>query len=331
MATTPQSITVVVCTYNRCDMLRDALESVILQEPSDDFIYDVLVIDDGSTDDTGAVVQQVAAQSRVPVRCVRQEQSGVSIARNRGVTESTADWIAFFDDDQLASTTWLTNLLAVAAEHEASCVGGTILLETSDARALGPVSRTILGEHPYRGDPAPVQGRFLPSSGNLFVARHVFDEVGMFDAALHSSEDTDFVARVIDAGTKTWTAPDAVVHHRIVPHRLRDGYFRWVSARWGMNSAGFDARDSGLLGLLLRSLARVARSVALHVPLMLFARLRGDRCQTLEHRCQIWRTEGHARMALTLLAPALFQQEDYLASLEFRRERTMFQGEPDDS
>ena len=333
MTTDAQSITVVVCTYNRCVMLRDALESVIRQEPSERFTYDVLVIDDGSTDDTAALVEEMAAGSRIPIHYTHQAQSGISIARNRGVTESTGDWVAFFDDDQLATPMWLSNLLTVATEHGARCVGGAIELDTPQEHAhpLGPVCRSILGEHPYRGAPTPVRRRRLPSTGNLFVARSVFDEVGVFDPSLQSSEDTDFVSRVIRSGIATWSAPDAVVHHRIVPHRLQDSYFRWVSARWGMNLARFDARNGGRTGLLLRCLARVVRSAAWHFPSMVFARLLGNRRQKLERQCQIWRTEGHARMALTLLAPSLFPQEDYLASLEFRRERSLFLGEPENS
>ncbi|NIA16203.1 MAG: glycosyltransferase [Nitrospiraceae bacterium] len=329
-----QTITVVVCTYNRCGMLRDALESVVHQEPSNGFTYDVLVVDDGSTDDTAAVVKAAAqVASEVPVHYVHQAQSGVSAARNRGVAESTADWIAFFDDDQLASPTWLSNLLAVATEHQAKCVGGAILLDMPEecTPPLGPVCRSMLGEHPYRGAPAPARRRHLPSTGNLLVARKVFGEIGAFDPSLHSSEDTDFISRVIRSGIKTWSAPDAAVHHRIMPHRLRDGYFRWASSRWGMHLAMFDARNSGRAGLLLRCLGRVARSVTWHLPSMVFAWLRGDRCRTLDRRCQVWRTEGYARTALTLLAPSLFPQKDYLASLEFRRERSLFLSEPENS
>jgi glycosyltransferase involved in cell wall biosynthesis len=78
-------VTVVLCTYNRAEILRNALRSVTLQETSNRFIYDILVIDNASTDSTRAVVTEVAANSPVAVSYVEEQIEGIVPARNRGV------------------------------------------------------------------------------------------------------------------------------------------------------------------------------------------------------------------------------------------------------
>jgi len=81
-------VSVVVPTYNRHEMLRNALRSLVLQETDDDFSYEVVVIDNGSTEPTRAVVEEIAASSSVAVRYVREEVPGYPEALNRGVKEA---------------------------------------------------------------------------------------------------------------------------------------------------------------------------------------------------------------------------------------------------
>ena len=121
-------ISVSVCTYNRAEILHGALESLICQETDGKFSYEIIVVDNASTDDTKAVVEQIIKTSPMPIRYILEEDKGVAQARNRGVKESQGTWIAFFDDDQLAERDWLKNLLDIALQMGADCVGGTILI-----------------------------------------------------------------------------------------------------------------------------------------------------------------------------------------------------------
>src|ERR1017187_2609189 len=119
-------ITVVVCTYNRAELLRGALESLVRQRTSGHLNYEVIVVDDGSADSTKQVVDAYRHSSSVPIRYVSQMHAGIAAARNRGVRESYGDWIAFFDDDQGAECDWLFRLVENAAAVD--CVGGPYLL-----------------------------------------------------------------------------------------------------------------------------------------------------------------------------------------------------------
>ena len=78
------------------------------------FSYDIVVVDDGSTDQTPAVIQSMVKASSVEIRYIRQNNSGVATARNTGVRHALGNWVAFFDDDQIADRDWLIRLLAAA-------------------------------------------------------------------------------------------------------------------------------------------------------------------------------------------------------------------------
>jgi glycosyltransferase involved in cell wall biosynthesis len=321
-------LSVVLCTYNRADNLAIALGTVVAQASSSAFQYEVVVIDDGSTDHTRETVEQIAAASPVPVRYIFESaRGGIAVARNRGVNEARGNWIVFFDDDQLAAPDWLAQLYAVVTAHGAKCVGGARRLDLPESilHGLGPVCRGILGENLYTGAPARLTGKELPTTGSLLLSRAIFDAVGLFDTTLTSSgEDSDLLGRSRRAGFEIWTAPAAMVAHMIPPHRREAPYFRWVSLRWGSHFASIDAKNHGPAMLLAITLARCIQALLFHAPRLLIACMRGDGATALDRKCMLWRAWGYVRTAGHLLAPGLLPQRAFLEFLEFRGERALF-------
>jgi glycosyltransferase involved in cell wall biosynthesis len=311
-------------------MLREALESLICQETDGKLSYEIVVIDDGSTDGTSGVVKEVATPSQVPVRYVHKEGRGIADARNRGIAEARGKWIAFFDDDQLAERDWLKNLLCIALQTRADCVGGTILLDLPQEQLarLGSVCRSMLGEQTYYETPTRCRGKIVPPTGNLLMARGVFDSIGLFDTSmLYGGEDIDVVARAQAAGFDTWIGPDAVVHHVIPPYRLERAYFRWVSLRWGNQFALMDCKHLGRGQMLLLCIARIGQAMLVNVPCLLIACLKRDETEALDRKCLLWRAVGYTRKTLFLLAPRLFPQGRFFGRVEFRKERETFSKE----
>jgi glycosyltransferase involved in cell wall biosynthesis len=314
-------ISVAVCTYNRAEMLRRALRSLLCQETDGVFSYEIVVVDDASTDNTADVVREIAARSEVPIRYVRKEGGGVAAARNAGVTEARGRWIAFFDDDEWTEANWLKNLLAVALEKGADCVGGTCLLDLPQEHLsrLSPLCRGILGENIYGETPARLRGKRLPPTGNLLIARGVFDSIGVFDTSmLYGGEDSDFVVRARAAGLDIWIAPDAVVHHVTPPHRLERAHLRWCFLRWGSQSAQIDCRRLGWGRMLLLCLARIGQAMLVNVPWQLVAVLRRDKADIADRKAWLWRAVGYIRESLFLVAPNVFPQKHFFARLGFR-------------
>lgn len=322
---------VCLCTYNRAALLGRALDRLKRLETGGVFTYDIVVVDDASTDDTAAVVREHAARAPIPVRYVRAAGDGIAAARNRCLREATGEWIAFVDDDELVEPDWLRRLFALAAEKDARCVAGAVRLRTLDDSpiALALDCRRILGESPLADAPVRCGRKTYPGAGNVLFHRLLCDTVGVFDETLvWGGEDTDFFRRVRLAGFAAWYEPRAVVHHLIPAHRLTDAYFYWRSLEIGVSFADNDCREWGRGRTLLACGARLAQALIIHLPGLVLAWARGDRRAAQGRRCRLWRAVAYARQTLRLLAPRLCAQEAWFRRLHFRDERVRFKAKP---
>ncbi|MBI2824606.1 MAG: glycosyltransferase family 2 protein [Planctomycetia bacterium] len=317
-------VSVIVPTFNRAQMLRDALETLVRLRTDGRFTYEVIVADNASTDNTREVAQRF--ESTVPVRYVFCDRPGDGPARNQGLAAAHGDWFAFFDDDQLATPDWLLELFSAARMAQALVVGGAVHLDLTEeqSRRLGPICRKALRElKPYR-DLHPYSDKILPGCGNALVSREVFDSIGRFGETFRSGgSDTDFFGRARAAGFMPWYTPRAVIRHRIPPHRLTPDYFRWDALQGAENTATHNFKRVGRAGVAVLSLARLAQSLLVHVPLLAIAWLRRDPGGVLGRKTRLWRTEGYTRKALALIAPRLFPQRQFFATLDMRVGRTI--------
>jgi glycosyltransferase involved in cell wall biosynthesis len=321
-------ITVCLCTYNRADMLRLALESLGAQETEDRFSYEILVVDDGCTDNTPELVREMAENLPVPVRYLQALGKGIAHARTRGVEASSGQWIAFFDDDQEADPSWLKELMQLASEKQALCVGGRNWLRfyQQAPAQLSPITRAVLGEVDYGGQPLKCNRKSYPGCGNALVHKKVFELVGSFDENLiWAGEDLDFFRRVRMRGIEAWYAPNAVIYHLTPPYRLTGEYLFRTSLRSGENFAYRDFQEWGLAKTLLASIIRCGQALFITIPRLVKAYLVLDKAEILGRKCLLHRARGYGRGSLNLLAPNLFQKENFLAKIEFRKERHNFE------
>ena len=224
-------ISVVVCSYNRADSLRGAIQSLTKLETSD-FTYEILVIDNASTDHTPDVVKELMEQeSSCTIRYVREGEPGVSFARNRGVQESEATWIAFFDDDELAEPDWLLQLLDAAKQNNVKCVGGGVHLQFNGGpeRDLRPWVRVMFGCTEAMTTGELFDGKRVPTTGNMLIHTEIFEKVGMFRTDLvEGGEDTDLYHRMRRDGYEAYYAPKALTHHQIPTFRIAPKYLSLI-------------------------------------------------------------------------------------------------------
>jgi len=330
MLTPNPLVSVVVCSYDRQLTLSLALESVASQETGGEFEFEVVVIDDGSTDETREVVRRVSGCSAVPVRYIRESGRGIPFARNRGVEEARGEWIAFFDDDQIAEREWLRELTRTARGTGAQIVGGVRQLDyLGEAPSeVAPMTREVLGEK-YYGSQACRSNRYtLACTGNVLVRRELFDRIGQFDTNMHRGmSDIDLMRRAFDAGVDARYTPHAVVRHLIPPYRLGEDYLKWTSLRTGTNLSVINHKSWGTLRMFLPCLLRVGHALTLNAVLAAVAYLAGRPALVLGRKCYRWMAEGSARMALHLALPQIFPQEEFLDRLAFRGERCAFEVE----
>ncbi len=211
-------ISVVIPTFNRIGTLGRALESVLAQtRPA----HEIIVVDDGSTDGTGAWV----ARCYPEVRHVYQGHTGVSSARNRGIDVAVGEWIAFLDSDDM----WLPEKLAVQAQRIAGdgrlaiCHANEIWMR--DGRRVNPCRRhTKYGGWIFQ--------RCLPrcviSPSSVLIERRVLRRVGGFDEQLPACEDYDLWLRICARYPVGYVERPLIVKH--------GGHRDQLSRRhWGMD------------------------------------------------------------------------------------------------
>ncbi len=283
-------ISIVVCTKNRAAMLHGALASLYDLAADDEFTYEIVVVDNGSTDNTPRVITEASTLAKHPLRGVVESEPGIVAARNRGIRESQGRWIAFFDDDQIADWHWLAELYRGAMERNCRVVGGAVqvALPAGCKRELSPTVRMLLGE-PIGGDiPQRYGGRLTPGCGNLLVQRSVFDEVGMFERAIDGrGEDTDLFERMQRAGIEAWYLPTAIIHHLTPADRLEHQYLIDLSTRMGRGIALRQRKALGLIRFTTAWLMKAARVALVDYPRLILAGLRGNAEVTLGRRCQL--------------------------------------------
>lgn len=196
-------VSVVVATYNRSQLLLSCLESLTAQKYPE-YAYELIVIDDGSQDDTEETVRRFTETALGP-RIIYKKVShmGPAKARNVGIEESHGEIVAFIDDDAFASRDWLYRLLECFETHNAQAVEGAVLNPQDGILPFCHYTENRNG------------GQYL--TANMAFKREIIRGVGMFDARFKyaHAEDKELACRVMKAGGRIVFCKNAVVYHPI--------------------------------------------------------------------------------------------------------------------
>jgi glucosyl-dolichyl phosphate glucuronosyltransferase len=230
-------ITIVVCTRNRAASLARTLAAIgEVALPAES---ELLVVDNGSTDDTEATVRAARPANALPIRYQREPQRGAARARNAGLAAATGDVIVFIDDDVRPGPDWLTLLTAPILAGEADAVAGGVRLAPHLIRPwMSAHHRAWLAATDELDPRQP--SRLL--SANMALARAVLARVPAFDpelgtGALGSGEETLFTLQLREAGYRIAGAFDAVVEHHFDERRLRPAEWRAAARSMGRSDA----------------------------------------------------------------------------------------------
>jgi glycosyltransferase involved in cell wall biosynthesis len=236
-----QSFSIIICTYNRSESLRTTLASLAQLSVPPDMSWELIVVDNNSSDDTAEVVKSFTAASGLCIRYIFQAQQGLSYARNAGINVASGEIVAFTDDDVTVDSRWLCELQKTFGEFDCMGVGGRIVpvwvgrrpswLELdrphplrSDIHLCGPLVSFDHGEE-------PCELRVLPFGANMAFKKAAFERHGTFrtdlgrGSTLVLGEDKEFGARLLRSGDKLVYAPGAVVYHPVPEARLKKAHF----------------------------------------------------------------------------------------------------------
>lgn len=309
---------IVLATCSRAHLLRGALASLLSEAKAWEKPVEFVIVDDGSTDDTPAVLAKFQGSAGIPVTIVMGECRGIAAARNLAVQHARGTWLASFDDDQIALPGWLAGLHSLAESTGAVCIGGALALQLPPGHAiaaLGPRVRRVLGEH-LDGDIVKPNG-MEPASNNVLLRRDIFLELGGYDITFtEGAEDADLFDRMAAAGHAWWFQPAAKALHLIQATRLETRSIAWTCLRLGASDARrFTRRGTGRL---LRTAAlRVLVTLLRDLPQLAIAGMRRDRRKQMDVLCSLWYTQGLLR-ALPAFLGSKPKQTAFLRSLDFR-------------
>lgn len=302
------TFSVVIATYTRAALLDECLQHLARLKfaPSDE----VIVVDNGSTDETEDIVRKHQRTFQVPVRLLYEATPGKSHALARALEVATGDVLAFLDDDVNVEPDWLDVIRQTMSDPEIALMGGRVVprwepsvpewmraLSAQPSRLWAPLGLLEYPDGVVQLGPRTVLG------ANMAVRRTVFEAVGGFAThvgklrgTLLSGEDHELCLRVQRAGFRAVYVPQAVVHHWVPAERARIGYFvNWFY--WsGITNAILDedasrtTKGRALAGLPLH-VARRAVTAALASGR---AMLRGRRQSALQHATDVAYAAGYA-------------------------------------
>jgi glycosyltransferase involved in cell wall biosynthesis len=241
----PLDATVLICTYNRGDLLAETLDSLALSRTSGGLRWNVIVVDNNSTDHTAAVVKSRIAGYPVELRYVFEPRQGKSHALNTGIAESDAAIIVFTDDDVRVNEDWLEAgcrpMLAATGDASVDYTGGPVRpiwerpcppwLDETRSDLWGTLAILDYGPEPFVFE----DRRRVPLGANMAVRRELIDRIGGFDPGLGrrgnsllGQEQAEFFCRSRAIGARGLYVPGMSLHHHVPARRLTRDYFR----RW---------------------------------------------------------------------------------------------------
>ena len=234
MATTPLTsrVSIILPTYNRAGFLPQAFASIQAQTHQD---WELIVVDDGSTDNTAELVERLATALPGRVKYRKQANQGAYGARNTGLDLVTGDYVAFYDSDDLWLPPYLEHCVRALSQHADLdwVYGACRTVNFSTSEVLAPTTFEVSGQpRPFRQLPAERRGDFhvLPAHGlvecallhglycglqNSVIRRRVFERERFLASDRNEAEDQVFVIRVIKAGFRLAYFEEVVVQYHV--------------------------------------------------------------------------------------------------------------------
>jgi glucosyl-dolichyl phosphate glucuronosyltransferase len=268
------AVSIIICTYKRPILLESTLKSVVdLDFAADQF--EVIVIDNGSDDQSHDVFESINLQGRCQMVYAREATLGLSHARNKGIGLSKGEIVAFLDDDELVDQNWLQELVKpYYSDERIACVGGRIVPVFPDNKYPSWYSKDIQGffggvDHGEQIHEVNFPIEYI-GGGNMSFNRRLIIESGMFNVRLgiiggssYSGEENELAFRIKNKGFKVLYTPFATTYHLIESERISKQFFYKRLFQSGRSEIMYNPRNQGSpLFLLIKFTLIFFKSVA---------------------------------------------------------------------
>jgi len=225
---------VVISTINRSDLLIKCLKALISQNNVDVNSLEIIVIDNGSTDDTRRVVESLREKYQ-NIKYIYEEKLGLSVARNAGARYASSDIVCFLDDDAIPNKNYLNKMITSFENSEISCVGGRIIAvwpNKSPPNWFSSKYNHVVGETSFGDESRFLKKGEFPFGGNIAIRKSIFEMLEGFDENLGrkgdnfiSGEEVDLCYKLRKKRLKIFYNVEAKVFHIVGRKRATKKYF----------------------------------------------------------------------------------------------------------
>ena len=233
--------TIAICTYNRVDLLKLCVNSISqLDFPKKDPMaigFEVLVVDNNSTDDTAAYCKSLPGlYPELNFRYILEPNQGIAFARTRSAMEAKGEILAFIDDDCLAESNWLKEIVNFYDKNpSAMSTGGKIVPKylTPVADWFGKYFWGLVANYDLGPEVFQMKGTRYPSGANMHFRKIAFEKYGYFDGnlgrsgkSLMAGEEKAMYLKLLRGNEKIYYLPHVIVHHHVEGNKFDKAYVR---------------------------------------------------------------------------------------------------------
>lgn len=236
---------IIIPSFNRVDELQELLTSLKdLDFPRENF--EVIVSDDGSTDNTDAFIDSFLKQANYTLIYLTQENKGPGAARNHGMEKALGSFFIFVDSDVTVPANWLKNIDKTVKSEKADAFGGPDTFRDDFPPLLKAINYSMtsfITTGGLRGKKGKKLAKFYPRSFNMGLSRQLWQQIGGFGSLRHG-QDIEFSHRIIKSNARVVFVEDAPVFHKRRTNLRR--FYRQVF-NWGIARINLYKIDSSML------------------------------------------------------------------------------------
>lgn len=299
----PVKVSVLICTYNRAELLDKLLETLGHQKFEGE--HEIVVVDNNSTDGTKAVAEKwmALANPKFPVRYVfAGEAQGIAYTRNVSIDAAEGNVLAYIDDDALPEKDWIQRIIHNFADETVAAAGGKVIPAWSEPPPdwiIQPELSPAIGATQYGEVFREMTVKMAPLAGNMAVRKDWAQAIrfdprfGKVGRDMKSFEEIEFADRLCRSGGKMIYDPQMIVYHYLPKERMTKEY---VSSRRygdGQSFSAFERKRGGRLRQWAVGSALLILNVLRDLPGLLINFIKGNDSRAFVYFCHLKRAQGY--------------------------------------
>jgi len=242
---------VIIPTYNRCDMLEQCIKALCKQD-NPGCEYEIIPVDNASTDNTRQLIQSLSIKSSIPIRYVLEKEPGSHNARNTGFKLAHGEILGLIDDDIIVNKDWVKNIVTAYKNPDICCAGGKITVHWFNGKPpewMSPFFLRVLGQIDHGQDLIELKYPKMINAGNFTIRKSILLKVGGYNPCnapadkLVGDGECGLCVKVYRSGGQIFWIPNIPTWHIQDASKVNFSYMKRRGLYNGMSNAYSNYRD----------------------------------------------------------------------------------------